>query len=385
MALYIRKQKADILREALRKLEYDTPIKTTGPGSIARAFTEAISTELGDMYDALDYNLAQSVLSTANGTALDKLGSLYDVKRKTLGDLAATDQAVGRFYFYLSMPHDSPIIIPRGTKIYTDATSLVGRQMVFETVDPVTIPAGRTRVFASIKPSSANSVFTAGVGTLIVHDFPSPPGVIIKCTNPKPIAPQLGMEDDDNYRIRIMKSIRVASSGTVEALRFAALGVNGVRDIRVVNAYAGLGSAEVVITPEDKGVNVTILSEVVARINKVRPIGIRVNVREASKLAIDVEFTVHIKNQGSTSANERLARSCKVAALRYLNSLTTGETLVYTKMINSIIQVSDDVRDIQITGYAPNGVQALRRNYEPEQDQLIVPGYIRVSYSTQGE
>lgn len=381
MPLYIRKEKADIIRHALEKLEQQTPIKAIGPGSVARAFTEAIASELNDMYDALDFNIAQSVISTANGSALDKLGELYGVTRRRLGDTATTEAQVGRFAFFLESVHTSDITIPRGTRVYTDASSFIGRQMSFETTAPVTIPTGRIRVFAPIKPVFADSVFTAGVGTLTVHDFTSPPGVIVRCTNEKPIQPQPGFESDNNFRIRIMKSVRVAASGTAEAMRFAALGVPGVRDVKIRQSQFGLGSVEVLVTPEEKSIKVSTMDEVSRRIQEVRPVGIRVRITEPTRIAVDVGVTIHMRDQGSTAANERLAKSVKVGILRYLNSLNTGEKLVYNRLLQTILNTSRDIRDAQITRYAPNAVEVLRRNYEPEPNELLIPGNITIAFS----
>src|SRR5687768_13716587 len=119
MALFIRKNKNEILREALRKLETTTPITATSPGSIARAFTEAITNEIGDYYDALDFQVAQSVISSASGRALDLIGDLYNVKRRTVNDLVATDRKLGSFYFYIDSSAAAPIVIPSGTAVFT--------------------------------------------------------------------------------------------------------------------------------------------------------------------------------------------------------------------------------------------------------------------------
>src|SRR5688572_5751873 len=117
MAVFIKKQKSDILREALRKLETQTPISATSPGSIARAFTEAITTEISDYYDALDFQVSQSVISTASGRALDLMGELYNIKRRTVAEIVTIDKKVGAFYFYIDTPIGSDITIPSGTEV----------------------------------------------------------------------------------------------------------------------------------------------------------------------------------------------------------------------------------------------------------------------------
>src|SRR5688572_9024934 len=104
MPAYLIKNKDEILRSALQKLSEKTQITATSPGSVARAMAEVIIEEIGDLYSVLDFNMASSFVSTAQGRALDQLGLLYNVTRKTLADVAAIDKSLGSFYFYLDTP-----------------------------------------------------------------------------------------------------------------------------------------------------------------------------------------------------------------------------------------------------------------------------------------
>lgn len=379
MATYIRKRPEEILRQALSKLEARTPIKATSPGSVARAFTEAISTELGDFYDALDFNLAQSLLSSATGRGLDLIGEMYSVNRKTITDLAETDRKIGSFYFYIDSPHTSDITIPQGTRVYTSVDSFVGRQLGYETTHEAVIAIGRKRVFVTIKPVFGDGRFSAAVDTLTTHDAVNPPGVRIKCTNPKAIAPQAGYESDENYRTRLIKSIRVASSGTLEAMRFAALGVSGVRDVNIRQTPYGLGSVEALITPEETSQIRTVIPEVTARLNIVRPVGVRLFIKQPTVYPTDVSATLILKQVSDTRVREMIARKAKIAVLRYLNSLLSGETLVYNKLIQAILDSSDSIVDVQLTRYAPNGIEVVRKNFVPKEDEQIIPGRIVIS------
>lgn len=375
MAIYARKQRADILREALYRLEKQTPITAVSPGSVARTFTESITEQLGDMYDALEYNLAQSVLSTASGRSLDLLGELYGVKRRTLSDLAATDAQVGAFYFYLDSPTVGNVVIPAGTRVYTGIDSFIGRQLAYETVQEVTILTGRTRVWASIKPSYSNATFSAAPGTLLTHNYVAPAGVTVKCTNPKAIAPQLGYETDDNLRIRIVKAIRVASSGTAEAVRFAGLNINGVRDIRIRQAPYGMGTFEALIVAENPSDAASVYDACKVAMNRVRPVGVRMLTREPSLVSLDLGVSIVL---GSSFVENNILDMVRVSILRYLNSLLPGDSVVYNKLIQAVIDTSSGIKDVRVTTYAPRGVESVRRNYAVKEYEQIVPGRIEV-------
>lgn len=376
MAIYARKRRADILRDALWQLERQTPIKAVSPGSVARAFTEAISEQLGDMYDALEFNLAQSVLSTASGSALDMIGRMYGMTRKTLSNYAAIDAQSGAFNFYIDSTYPYDITIPAGTRVYTSVDSFIGRQIRYVTISDVTIWAGRTRVFAAIKPESIEGVFPVPVDSLVVHDALSPAGITIRCNNPKPISPQPGFENDDNFRLRISKEIRVASAGTADAVRFAGLAVAGVRDIKIRQAPYGMGTFEALVVPEEGVIaNVTIAAAKLA-MDSVRPVGVRMIMTQPKIVATDITASI-LLSSGSVDAN--MVSAASNAVHRYLNSLLPGETLMYNKLIQEIMDVSTKIRDVQVTRYAPNGVEAVRRNFTPKADEQIIPGTIIIN------
>lgn len=382
MALYIRKAKSDILREALRKLETKSSISATSPGSIARAFTEAITTEIADYYDALDFQIAQSVISTASGRALDLLGDLYGVKRKTVNDLIATDAKIGSFYFYIDSPYTQDIIIPNKTKVFTSTDSFVGQQLTYYTTGDTVIPLGQTRAFASLTPAFTDAIFTAAPNTLVANSLISPIGTLVKCVNPKAISAQPGFEDDNNYRVRIVKSIKVSAAGTIDAVRFAALSVAGVRDAKIIENIYGLGSFQIVVTPEDISFAATAGIELVAKLNSVRPIGVKMFMTEPTLVPVYVTVTAIVKND-STINTEVMSNRITIAIKRYLNSLLAGDTLVYNRLVQYMLDVSADVLDVQVTQYAPRGVESLRRNYTPNTDEVLIPGRIEVNIASQ--
>lgn len=379
MAAFVRKDKETILRQALSKLQNTTSITATGPGSVARSIVESITTELGDYYDILDFNVTMSCISTANGRALDLFGQLYNVTRKSLTSLATIDRSLGVFYFYIDQPYGANIVIPTGTVVHTDSSSFIGSIYTYRTTEEITIPIGRTKVYCGLVPANADSVFTAGADTLTQHTFSSPVGTTVKCTNPKPITPQTNIESDDDYRTRVIKAVRTTAGGTAEALRFAALAVVGVRDIRIRNAPYGLGSFEVLVVTEDVNQSQLVVQNVTDTLRSLRPVGCTMYIKEPEILTAEMDLNVSFKNLRNTD-KANFARRIKIAILRYINSLTVGEVLVYNKLIQTILDAVEFVSDVSFTSLKINGNEILRRNYTPEEDQQLIPGNINVLY-----
>ena len=372
MPIYFKKSQTEILSEALDKIKAKTPINSTSPGSVVRAITEVITKELGAYYDILDFNLSQSLLSSASGGALDNLGKLYGVTRKTVGSVAAANQKVGSFYF--------DIIIPAGTSVFTDTAGYIGRQLAFLTNNSVTIPAGSLRGYVGLKPDFADSIFTAGENTLTAHNYVSPVNVVVKCVNPKAVTVTQGYELDADYRARLIKAVRVASSGTLEAVRFAGLSVSGVRDIKIRQAPYGLGSFEVMVVSEQPKLSDTVSIAVRTVVDQVRPVGSKMFFTTPKLRPLDVTVNVMAPNNGSPEY-DNLRQRVENAIIRYLNDLLPGDAIVFNKMIQNILDSSGIITDVQVVKFAPNGVDAIRRNYTPKEDEQIIPGKIIVTVS----
>lgn len=378
MPIYLKKSTSEILTEAIDKLQKNTTITSVGPGSVARAITEAVTSEIGALYDVLDFNITQSYISTATGSALDALGGLYGVTRKQVSDLAVVDKAIGSFIFYIDNPIAFDVTIPKGTNVYTSATSYVGRQHTFSTTQANVIPAGRTRTYASITPNFVDTVYTAGVGTLTFHDAVIP-GVTLKCTNPKGIAPLPGYETDDDFRIRIMKQIRVTAAGTIEAVRFAGLSIPNVRDIKINQAPYGMGSFEAIIVPEQNQNVQQTLAAAKAAMDGVKPLGVRMFTRTPTILPLDLSVSVFVPGANNSQIADTVISRAVVGIRRYLESLMPGSPLVYNRLIQIIIDSSEIVRDVSINSISINGSPQLNKNYQPKDDEQISSGNIVVN------
>lgn len=382
MPAYMKKTKSEVLSQAIEKLQKQTNITSIGPGSIARALVESITSEIGDLYDILDFNIDQTYLSTATGSALDAIGALYGVERKTISELAAIDKSLGAFVFYVQTTQSFDIVIPQGTNILTSATSFVGRQHSFSTTAPTIIPAGRTRAYAGIVPNFVETVYSAGINTLTFHDAGEFNGVTVHCTNPKVISPLPGYETDDNFRLRIIKQIRVSAAGTAEAVRFAGLTISNVRDVKIRQVPYGLGSFEAVIVPERVANADQVVAEAKAAMDLVRPLGIRMFTKTPTLLPMDINVEIFMPGVGSSTIVNSVTSRVEVGVRRYIQSLLPGSQFVYNRLIQVALDSSDSVKDVSISSLTINGSPQLSKNYQPKDDEQLVSGNIVVNIAS---
>lgn len=327
MAIVNMKTKEQMLVAALDSLNKNANISSVSPGSIARAFAEAIHSEISDLYNSLKVSVEQSNLSTASGMNLDMIGSLYNVPRRTISSELVPERTTGNIEFFLNTTNATTITIPQGTLVYNDTTAFSSKQYQYSLTADVVIPAGNTRAYGTVKANFADNNITAARNTLVKHNYIAPPGVIVFCNNPKEVFSSLNSESDDNYRRRIISAIRGSSSGTAESIRFAALSVKGVRDAKIREASYGIGSCDVIVIPETQAGISTMSQLVYDKIRAIKPVGINMNLRIATKKLVEVSATLTLREGTTNAISKSVENQARIFLNRYLNSLSIGDSL----------------------------------------------------------
>jgi uncharacterized phage protein gp47/JayE len=365
MAVYGSKTRSQILVSMLNALEANAGVTAIYPGSVARAFAEAVSSEISDLYEAFRYSCEQGDLLTASGRSLDLIGDLYGIQRKSVSSYVAEERASNNIQFTLDKAYSADIVIPQGTLVYNDVSNFVTKQYSFTLVNSVTIPAGVKMAYGRIEPSFNDNTYVAPRNSLVRHNFVAPATVIVYCTNPKEVQSVLNSESDSSYRRRIISSMKSKVSGTAESVRFSALSVKGVRDVRIREASYGIGSCDVIVVPESASLLAKLGEDVLSAIAAVKPVGIKFNVRIAEKVSISVSANITVSPGNSSQVLNSVNRQAELFMTRYLNSLTIGDTLSISKIEQNIMSSSDIIRGVNITSISANGRQMPLRDYTP--------------------
>jgi uncharacterized phage protein gp47/JayE len=363
------KSKEQMLVATLNALQKNAGISAISPGSIARAFAEAIHSEISDLYNSLKVSIEQSNLSTASGINLDMIGTLYNVQRRTISSELVPERVTGNIEFYLNTTHSSTVTIPKGTLVYNDTTAFSSTQYQYELNSDVVITTGNTRAYGSVKAKFADNNVTAARNTLVRHNFISPPGIVVYCNNPKEVYSSLNSESDDNYRRRIVSAIRGSASGTAESVRFAALSVKGVRDVKIREASLGVGTCDIVVIPETQA-GITIMSQLVyEKIKSVKPVGINMNLRIATKKLVNVSATLTLR-EGTTGAIARsVENQSKIFLNRYLNSLTIGDSVSISEIERQIKLSSELIMSVTVGNIKVDNKNIPNKDYRLSDDK----------------
>ena len=375
------KSKEQMIISTLDSLQKNAGINAISPGSIARAFTEAIHSEINDLYNSLKISIEQSSLSTAAGNNLDMIGALYNVQRRSLSSELVPDRVTGNIEFFLNTTYTTNVVIPQGTLVYNDVSSFASAQYPYELTGDVVIAANNTRAYGSVKAKFADNTITAARNTLVKHNFVSPPGVIVYCNNPKEVYSNINSESDDNYRRRIISAVRGSASGTAESIRFAALSVKGVRDVKIREASFGIGSCDIILIPETRSTIASVSQSVYEKVRLIKPVGINLNVRVATQKLVNISLTLILREGTSTDIARGVENQSKIFLNRYLNSLSIGDSLYMSEIERQIRMSSELVMSVTIGSIKIDGNNIPSKDYRLSDDKSYMSAGVLSLYS----
>ena len=366
------KSREQMLVATLNALQKNAGISSVSPGSIARAFAEAIHSEISDLYNSMKISIEQSNLSTASGINLDMLGSLYNVPRRTISSELVPERVTANIEFYLNTTHSSNVTIPKNTFVFNDTTSFSSAQYQYQLNSDIVIAPGNTRAYGSVSAKFADNNITAARNTLVKHNFIAPPGIVVYCNNPKEVYSSLNSESDDNYRRRIVSAVRGSSSGTAESIRFAALSIKGVRDVKIREASLGVGTCDVLVVPETQS-GISIMSQLVyEKIKAIKPVGINMNLRIATKKLADVSATITLREGTTNSIAQSVQNQARIFLNRYLNSLLIGDSVSISEIERQIKLSSELVISVTVGNIKVDNKNIPNKDYMLSDDKSYI-------------
>ncbi|WP_157732516.1 baseplate J/gp47 family protein [Cellulomonas sp. PSBB021] len=288
------------------------PVTDLSVGSVARTLLESVARELALVELGLDAVYRSAFLETAQGTSLDKVVALVGVARRPGGVPTA------RVRFTRAAGSTGRITVPVGT-VVSDAQA-----NRYATTVPLVLEVGedsREVLAAALSPATAAveagaldrlEVLIAGVGAV---------------TNESPAAAAGGPEPDDDLRRRARGALAVAARGTLDALRHGVANLEGVQDVTVTEFPQGLPGEVLLSVSYDGEPTPDLLARVVARVDDLRPAGVRVTLGRTQPQPAQVTATLVLAGSGVGGAELQSLQSAleeRVAAI--VGALPPGGT-----------------------------------------------------------
>jgi hypothetical protein len=356
------------------------------PGSVTRLLAESFAREFAVLSKQLEGVYESAFIETATGRDLDQLVTLVGTERRR------REFASGSAIFSRSSPAPGDIDIKAGTRLSTNQPPAV----TFETAEDRTLRRGDLTVEVPIRATvpGAEGIVAARTITVIHRPILG----IESVSNPQ--GTQLAGEDeaDDALRARARRALAGAGRATREAL-FSALGqIAGLRDKDVRIDEDHLSRPGVVIVSVATPLSTSDAASAVAYLEEARPAGVRLfhnidapppliaavppnvldeaGIPDAGDPAIDGLY-LPVKVRAlllpasptlATAERTALQTQARAAVKAFVQDAGIGETLIYNKLIASlmaivgVLDVAVDLYPKPVTGQEGG---ARRRNLVP--------------------
>lgn len=153
-------------------------------------------------------------------------------------------------------------------------------------------------------------------------------------------------EDDDQLKSRILSTLKSLSLSTIEAIELAALNINGITKVVVVENEPSLGYVTVYINNSQANT----IKLVEQELNLVKPIGVALQVKTFINILIDINISIStISNSNTSLLNNAIIDSVQ----SYINSLNSGDTITRESLAGSILRLGS-INNVNILTPASN-------------------------------
>lgn len=373
-----KKDYREIVDSILKDLEERSPLTDMNIGSVTRTLVESIGREIFIMYEQMEAAYNAGFIDTAGGPALDMVVGILGVQRKTA-------QFASGSVTFSRRNANQKVTVPRGTRVST-LSSDPSRVKVFETTITATLPRGTNEMEMPVKAITPGKEGMADFET--ISKLESPMIGIDRILNKLPTSIGTERETDEELRARAKAVVLSAGKTTTESIRNAVMAIPGVRDVMVMDMPEGVpGEIDVIVDGPDlddiEGVAYEMVKE---RIEKVRPAGIRVNIRATTPVRTDITIFLNLTDIPRTDEEmDRALDSIRDNISNYISSLTSGDNIIRNKLVTAVFRDENvyDLQDISMTTnmFDPKArglMEDTRKRTDERSGDILVDRYERV-------
>lgn len=313
-------------------------IDSPGVGTLVKV----AAAEMDSVWAFLEELYNQSTPTTATGSYLDEMGLLIGVPRRQ--DTRATTTGQTPSIRFTNMG-GTPANVPAGTRVYKAGDPAVA----FFTIEGAAIGVGLS-VDVHATAASAGQAYNVAIGELTKHSAPLPS---VSVTNLLPIQNGSLRESDASYRERILQEMRRRHSLTPENAVALLRGVDGVRDVLMLNMARGRGTFDAVVLPYHRTQSADVVSECSRVMAQAAPIGIDYQIRAPRERQLDLAITLGFVGGATTQeADRQMVRSllsARVDALGVEDGTGVG-SLYLSQLRATAVASGPSIYDAAISG-----------------------------------
>lgn len=342
----------ELYNNLLDKYESIGLYNTTGNAFVPKLI-ETQLTPYNELVSVIEDIQDNMFLTTAYGDSLDKHGYAKNIPR--LEGSYPYDTSSQNFKIYLSngalaknvTVDGGGIFIPANTKIY-------GASVAFMTIEAAYIDPDQNETYCGVvgteitdAPIPANTLTSLSItpsqitnaNQILLAENP------LQCTNLFPIQPGTYKERDNDYKVRLVESLKSYNPKMESSIRAMALSVPGVVDISLYSNTHGIGTKSLVVLTREPFVSDGIIAAVSAAISDLSDSSVIVMKPEYLTVSVTNSITYITEPTDVTSIKAQISAKQK----DYINNLRNGQTLSYEQLNTLAKEVDNTIKSATVT------------------------------------
>lgn len=359
-----------------------------GVDSTINILSESVSNEIINLRRENERFFESNQLSNATGEELDSLAfETYRLTRRP-PSFSKTSYRHSNLHFYVEqgtfgdINGGVSITIPEGTLISTKST-FEDNTIVYEIVDTYELGSDENYVYCSAVALNPGSYANVSTNSLNYHNFLNYGDVLndtLKVTNKYSIVNGEDEESDTALRYRAANHIQSLVNSNRDAVFLKTLGVPGIKEVRIIPNYFGIGTTAVVAFNQGRELTQDTVSLIEERLLELQMPGQNIQVINGITVYLDFKIKVYIKAGLSEIEKQNIISEIRRDIANLIKIKEFNNFLDFTEISNIIKRrfTSD-----KIIGFGTNENQSLifeevyarktdRFNLFPEEKESIV-------------
>jgi len=317
---------------------------------------QVLAAQLDTLCQQAEEAARQASPATATGEALERHAAMRGLARKEGA------KATGVVSFRRSTPAGYNINIPAGTVVQSSGAEA----MRFVTIRDATLSGTGTSATVTVEAVEPGSKYNLKTGSITV--MVTPPAGVTQLVHVTACQGGTDAETDEELRARLLDACRApAIGGSPGYYRAMMLAQSGVGKAKVLPAYRGGGTLDVVIYGRGGPVESWRLTDLQELFRDQRDLGIDVAVRQAVTTPVNLELELAAAEGWEYDA---VRESCQSAILAEMEGLDIGEPWLLARM-NRVVMAQPGAYNCKIKLPAADAY--------PLEDRLLVMGGVTIT------
>lgn len=274
-----------------------------GSDSTVNIISEAIGSEVVNLQRENKALFESNQVSNASGEDLNRVAfEMYRLTRNPPA-FAKCSYKDSNLHFYVEegtfgdINGGISITLPAGTLVSIEDRFL-DDNVVYRILTDYELNADENYAYCSAIALNPGSYANVSVGSLNFHNFTNYTDVLndtLKVTNKFPIINGNDEESDKSLRYRIANHLQSVANKNTDAVLLKTLQVPGIKEVRILNNYFGIGTAAVVAFGQGRELTKDVVSLLESRLFELEMPGQNVTVINGITVYLDFKITVYIK------------------------------------------------------------------------------------------